>query len=47
VPERVRAAEVVGALSLATDLGMGLPFVILDAGDRVGDSWRGRPTTTR
>jgi HD-GYP domain-containing protein (c-di-GMP phosphodiesterase class II) len=26
VPERVRAAEVVGALSLATDLGMGLPF---------------------
>jgi HD-GYP domain-containing protein (c-di-GMP phosphodiesterase class II) len=26
VPERVRAAEVIGALSLATDLGMGLPF---------------------
>ena len=26
MPERVRAAEVVGALSLATDLGMGLPF---------------------
>jgi hypothetical protein len=26
VPERVRAAEVVGAFSLATDLGMGLPF---------------------
>jgi hypothetical protein len=26
VPERVRAAEVVGVLSLATDLGMGLPF---------------------
>ena len=26
MPERVRAAEVVGAFSLATDLGMGLPF---------------------
>ena len=26
VLERVRAAEVIGALSLATDLGMGLPF---------------------
>ena len=26
MPERVRAAEVTGALSLATDLGMGLPF---------------------
>ena len=26
MPERVRAAEVIGALSLATDLGMGLPF---------------------